>query len=425
MSSRMKHRGLDVAPAVLHGLAWGILVSAILGWAAVARAQDGEVGSGTRLFFDVTQAPFGAKADGNNNDTRAIQAAIDACDPHLGGTVYFPRGRYLVDTVVLTRPNLALRGEGALLIKRPEVQDHIFKDTAGVASGLSCEGLQFDLSRPAFTRGHGVSAFFLVRANDVRFTNCKFTNGIEEGLKLYKCQRVLINGCRFENIADGGVQVHTPVNDPYTGTGPDQDSAEIMITRCTFKDIDDGMWGAGNGVGVMMYNTSPDVTTRDVLVQGNTFHGCLIGVWSEAQVGRMTQRLVVQDNIFVGQYTAAAPGEPGGQPGHSAHGVGLICTDQGAITGNTFHNIGTFEAGVPGKTSTIDAIMISGDGDERTTRHVRISDNVIVDDRGADARMEYGVFVRIKADLSLGENQIVGATKRATSIGEAPQSAQR
>ena len=418
-------RPSGVARGSLHALVWGAIVATLLVLTALARAQGGEAAVQTRLFFDVTDAPFSAKADGQNNDTQAIQAAINACDAELGGTVYFPPGRYLVDSVVLTRPNLTLRGHNALLIKRPDVRDHVFKDTAGAASGLSCDGLKFDLSRPSFDAGNAVSAFFLVRTNGLRFTDCEFRNGIEEGLKLYKCQDVVVDGCRFENLADGGVQIHTPPGDGYTGTGPNQDSANIMITRCMFKDIDDGLWGAGNGCGVMMYNTSQDATTRDVLVQGNTFHGCLRGVWSESQTGQLTRRLIVQDNIFVGQYTAAAPGEPGGQPNHNAHGVGLVCTSPGLITGNTFHNIGTFAADPPTgrRTSDIAAIIISGDGESHSSRFVHIANNVVVEARGEGAKMDYGIIVRINTDISIGENQIVGARLKPVNI-EPPLPAQ-
>ena len=146
--------------------AWGVTVFAMLALAAAVRAEVGEAAAGTSLFFDVTRSPFAAVADGRTDDTRAIQAAIDACDPEIGGTVYFPPGRYLVDTVVLTRPNLTLQGSSALIIKKTPAAgesqpagatpDHVFKDTAGVASGLSCRGLKFDLGRPSFTRGHGV-----------------------------------------------------------------------------------------------------------------------------------------------------------------------------------------------------------------------------------------------------------------------------
>lgn len=44
---------------------------------------------------------FGAAGDGVTKDTRAIQAAVDACNKEGGGIVYFPSGRYLSGTVTL------------------------------------------------------------------------------------------------------------------------------------------------------------------------------------------------------------------------------------------------------------------------------------------------------------------------------------
>jgi hypothetical protein len=46
-------------------------------------------------WFDVTA--YGATGDGSTDDTVAIQAAIDACETAGGGTVYFPRGTYVVN----------------------------------------------------------------------------------------------------------------------------------------------------------------------------------------------------------------------------------------------------------------------------------------------------------------------------------------
>jgi hypothetical protein len=48
-----------------------------------------------KLRDTVSVKDFGAVGDGTTNDTAAIQAAIDALSP-LGGTLYFPKGTYIV-----------------------------------------------------------------------------------------------------------------------------------------------------------------------------------------------------------------------------------------------------------------------------------------------------------------------------------------
>jgi len=47
-------------------------------------------------FFNVKDLTYGAKGDGNTDDTAAIQAAINTCYAAGGGTVYFPTGIYVI-----------------------------------------------------------------------------------------------------------------------------------------------------------------------------------------------------------------------------------------------------------------------------------------------------------------------------------------
>ena len=44
---------------------------------------------------------FGATADGITSDTKAVQNTVDACNKSGGGTVYFPKGVYVLATVFL------------------------------------------------------------------------------------------------------------------------------------------------------------------------------------------------------------------------------------------------------------------------------------------------------------------------------------
>lgn len=66
---------------------------------------------------------FGAAGDGETLNTRAIQAAVDTCSA-LGGTVYFPAGRYLSGSIEL-KDNVSLHFErGAVLLGSTDIKDY-------------------------------------------------------------------------------------------------------------------------------------------------------------------------------------------------------------------------------------------------------------------------------------------------------------
>jgi parallel beta-helix repeat protein len=56
---------------------------------------------------------FGAKGDGRTNDRTAIQAAVDKASSVGGGTVFFPKGVYLIDnSILVNKSNVVLEGAG-------------------------------------------------------------------------------------------------------------------------------------------------------------------------------------------------------------------------------------------------------------------------------------------------------------------------
>ncbi|AXY72810.1 hypothetical protein D3H65_01985 [Paraflavitalea soli] len=59
--------------------------------------------------FNVQQ--YGAKGDGINNETAAFRAALDAAEKHGGGTVYVPRGRYILTGELILSPHTLLKGQ--------------------------------------------------------------------------------------------------------------------------------------------------------------------------------------------------------------------------------------------------------------------------------------------------------------------------
>src|ERR1700733_9291561 len=69
-------------------------------------------------------AQFGARADGVTKDTKAIQAAIDACAAKGGGTVRLSKGVYLSAPIVL-KDNITLNvAKGATLLGSPDHGDY-------------------------------------------------------------------------------------------------------------------------------------------------------------------------------------------------------------------------------------------------------------------------------------------------------------
>lgn len=63
----------------------------------------------------LTPQMYGAKADGVTDDTASIQSAVSAiCSfSHVGGEIYFPPGRYLINNVTIPCQGVYIKGAGA------------------------------------------------------------------------------------------------------------------------------------------------------------------------------------------------------------------------------------------------------------------------------------------------------------------------
>src|SRR4029453_10255908 len=97
-------------------------------------------------------------------------------------------------------------------------------DVRGTSHGLTVVGGSFELggdaTAPRYRRGQTISAFFLVRADDVSFVDVTVRNGIEEGLKLYTPRRLRVRGGPFERLVNNGIQIHAPADDGFRGDAP-------------------------------------------------------------------------------------------------------------------------------------------------------------------------------------------------------------
>ncbi len=83
-------------------------------WVDVGRIQVRPARPGSQLSFDVRE--FGAVGDGKTDSTKSVVAAMDTASRRGGGTVYFPRGRYLISQSLTIPPGVSIKGERTDLV---------------------------------------------------------------------------------------------------------------------------------------------------------------------------------------------------------------------------------------------------------------------------------------------------------------------
>ncbi|MEQ9397574.1 MAG: hypothetical protein RJQ04_00250 [Longimicrobiales bacterium] len=342
----------------------------------------------------------GALGDGLTPDDDAVARVLGRAA--AGDTVLFPAGHtFLLDGVRL-RAAVTLSARGAAFRKAPRTPGHLFRDTAGTASGTRVLGGRFDMNRGAFTAGQTVSPFHFVRADDLVFDRLHVHDGVEEGLKLYACRRVRVVGCRFERIRNNGVQFHTPPVDGHTGTRPPRDSADLLVHACTFEDIDDGAEGRLDGHGVTFNATHTRHTTRDGVVFGCTFRRCIRGIWAEfggGQGRRPGLRLrFVQNEVHDARF----------------FGMGMVGVEDGAMIGNTVRATGARPPAPPDTSDETVGIVVSGDRWAETHR-ILCAENEVTDGR-SPALMQYGIRLKRGSGHTVRQNRVSGALVRDVAV---------
>ena len=153
-------------------------------WAGPAAGEGGAPALGAESV-NARGAPYRAAGDGRTDDTRAIQAALDAVGAGGGGSVLLPAGTYLVRTHLVVPAGTALVGVG----RAPA----LYTDKAPGSTLLAVEGA-----------GH---------ADGPAFITLEGPNSVLQGLKVLYPEQV---------VAD------RPVAYPWTVRGGAGDSVSII-----------------------------------------------------------------------------------------------------------------------------------------------------------------------------------------------------
>lgn len=86
---------------------------------------------------------FDAKGDGLQYDTIAIQNAIDECCTNGGGTVYFPKGIYLTQTIILGDNIEIYLAQGAVILGSKKLSDYRVGEPSPLTPNISWESIIF------------------------------------------------------------------------------------------------------------------------------------------------------------------------------------------------------------------------------------------------------------------------------------------
>lgn len=224
---------------------------------------------------------FGAVGDGVNDDTKAIQDAIDGAEIQGRYVVFVPPGVYRLKNKIKLKSHVifkGIRGKSKIVIS-----DFLDKTAEGILSNehfsrtykpdtadeITVDGIDFEFTR--VSRDYPKTILFFANAKRVTIQNCSFSsfntfaNTETTHLDLYACcKNVKVINCDFTHINEGTggciwVRNLTSAVNNLNG----DITCNVEITGCNFtKSSRDEI--------IAVFSTRGDV--KDVSIHDNTFN---------------------------------------------------------------------------------------------------------------------------------------------------------
>ncbi len=209
----------------------------------------------TSLFgfsADYNILSYGAKADGQTINTKAIQDAIDKCS-ETGGRVIIPAGTFISGTIILKNNVTLYLMNGAELKGSPNMKDYpdntvgtrrkvfrsliIAKDAAAIS--IAGQGtINGNGASPEFNLGDNTTPGYTgIRPTLIYMYNCKGVDILDVSLKNSAFWMENYQGC--ENMHIKGVQIFNHAN--FNNDAIDIDCKNVLIEDCTIDSDDDGI----------------------------------------------------------------------------------------------------------------------------------------------------------------------------------------
>lgn len=254
----------------------------------------------------VTPQMFGAVGDGTTDDTDAIQAAFNAINTAGEGTVFFPKGTYIVSSQIQVYGNTTVFADkGQAIIKAIDSWDAysalIKVGGSQPRSNVVFDGLIFMGTETFGSAQGGLSLLDFWSITNVLVTNCIFQNNMYAAIRLINnTSNVSVFSCRFEACDMGIASLgHVAVNDVtvrnchFTGVSSLNDFKNPNSEQVgLFTDPDGGVsyrwviedcifeYKGTNVIAFNVHNAPSDDTIliKDCVVRNCTFRYCLGGV---------------------------------------------------------------------------------------------------------------------------------------------------
>ena len=219
---------------------------AATGLAGASRSRAAGPLDGTSVF---NVADFGARRNGRDYDTDAIQKAIDACAAASGGTVYFPAGRYWTGGLILrSRVHLYLSA-GAVVQGSPHLEQYprtiprfrSYTDNYTERSLLFAEDCEnIGLHGEGVLDGNGASfeGPYKVRPYMIRFVSCRKVS--VTGLTIRNSPMWVQHYLACDDVLIDGITVHSRVNKNNDGIDIDC-CRRVVIANANISSGDDAI----------------------------------------------------------------------------------------------------------------------------------------------------------------------------------------
>lgn len=231
---------------------------------------------------------FGAKGDGVTDDTKAINAALDSIISN-DGTLYFPKGVYVVSSEIIKIPlgKIKLLGEHSIIkLVLPEETANIQTVLRfnNVTNNITFQGITIDANRyaanPLMVHNNSQD---MVNVGTVKFIDCNFINGLQTDDIFYQ-SGVYVRGA-FESVVairstfknmDSSKTTSPVSRGLHVSEDSDKDNytKEVIVIDCVFEDIYNYTSVDSDGLSYSNKFDSSQYKEGTLIVRGTSFKNC-------------------------------------------------------------------------------------------------------------------------------------------------------